>query len=170
MTRRPTGNVGSTQMAPHSSLRASDADRDAVAERLRRAAGEGRLDPDELEERLRKALRPRAYGDLERLLNDLPAKPVAWERRRAEAMPAARTALAVAMRVVFTLAVVAIVLGVTVAMSAWWVLWALVWFGLRGRRPSAARFGGRPPWACSPRPCGPQRGRRAGRGAAGTGG
>src|SRR3954452_14442327 len=149
-------------MAPHSSLRASDADRDAVAERLRRAAGEGRLDPDELEERLHSALRARTYGDLERLLNDLPAKPVAWERRRGEAMPAARTALGVAIRVVFTLAVVAIVLGVMVAMSAWWILWALVCLGTRGRRPAAARFGGRSPWACSPRPCGPQRGRMAG--------
>src|SRR4051812_1299478 len=126
-------------MAPHSSLRASDADRDAAAEQLRRAAVEGRLEPDELEERLHSALRARTYGDLQRLLNDLPAEPIARERRRAEAMPAARTALAVAMRVALTLAVVAVVLIVAVAMSAWWMLWAVVWFGLRGRRCNAAR-------------------------------
>ena len=33
-------------------LRASDAEREAAAERLRRAGGEGRLVPEELEERL----------------------------------------------------------------------------------------------------------------------
>ena len=50
-------------MAQPSYLRASDADRDAVAERLRRAAVEGRLQPEELEERLHAALRARTYGD-----------------------------------------------------------------------------------------------------------
>ncbi len=51
-------------MARHTSLRASDADRDAVAERLRQAAIEGRLEPDELEQRLHTALRAKTYGDL----------------------------------------------------------------------------------------------------------
>ena len=139
-------------MAPHSALRASDADRDAVAERLRHAAVEGRLEPDELEERLHAALRAGTYGDLQRLLTDLPAKPMAWERHRAEAMPAARTALAVAMRVVLTLALVAIVVTVAALMTAWWILWVVVWFGLCGRRSSVARLGARPPWDRSPRP------------------
>lgn len=149
-------------MAPHSALRASDADRDAVAERLRHAAVEGRLEPDELEERLHAALRARTYGDLQRLLTDVPAKPMAWERRRAEAMPATRTALAVAMRVVLTLAVVAVVLIVAAVMTAWWILWAVVWFGLCGRRFSSARLGARSPWDRSPRARGMQRDRLAG--------
>src|SRR5215218_1736601 len=142
-------------MAPHSSLRASDADRDAVAERLRHAAVEGRLEPDELEERLHAALRARTYGDLRRLLSDLPAKPLAWERRRAaEVKPAARIALAVAMRVAIVLAVVI----VAAVMAAWWVLSALVWLGLCGRRSCAARLGARTRWD---RSHGPQRGRLA---------
>src|SRR5215218_8156676 len=149
-------------MAPHSSLRASDADRDAVAERLRQAAVEGRLEPDELEERLHAALRARTYGDLQRLLSDLPAKPIVWERRRAEAMPAARTALAVALRVVLTLAVVAVVLVVAAVMAAWWMLWVVVWFGLCGRRCFPARLGARSPWDRSRRARGGQRGRLAG--------
>jgi hypothetical protein len=128
-------------MAPHPSLRASDADRDAVAERLRHAAGEGRLEPDELEERLHAALRARTYGDLKRLLTDLPAKPIAWERARAEAMPAAHTALAVAVRVVLVLAVAAVIL---IAAAAWWILWAIVWFALCGRRAFTARVPARP--------------------------
>ena len=51
-------------MARHAALRASDADRDAVAERLRVAAVEGRLDADELEQRVHVALRARTYGQL----------------------------------------------------------------------------------------------------------
>jgi hypothetical protein len=143
-------------MASPSSLRASDADREAVAERLRHAAVEGRLEPDELEERLHTALRARTYGDLRRLLADLPSKPMAWERRPPEAMPAARTALAVAMRVAVTLAVVVIVLVVAAVMAAWWMLWALVWFALWGRRSCTGRIGARP------RARGVQRGRLAG--------
>ena len=136
-------------MAAHSLLRASDADREAVAERLRHAAVEGRLEPDELEERLHAALRARTYGDLRRLHSDLPAKP----------MPAARVALAVAMRVAMALAVVIVVLVVAAVTAAWWVLWALVWLGLWGRRSCSARLGARRRWD---RAHGPQRGRLAG--------
>jgi Domain of unknown function (DUF1707) len=133
-------------MAAHSSLRASDADREAVAERLRRAAVEGRLEPDELEERLHAALRARTYGELRRLVGDLPARPLAWERRGAEVMPAARIALAVAMRVAIALALVIVVLIVAAVMAAWWVLWAIVCLGLWGRRSCSARLGARTPW------------------------
>jgi hypothetical protein len=160
--RRTPGNVGSRQMASHSSLRASDADREAVAKRLGHAAVEGRLEPGELEERLHAALRARTYGDLQRLLADLPAKPMAWERRRAEAMPVARTALAVVLRVVVALAVVAVVLMVLAVTAAWWILWAVVWLAFCGRRSSRARRGARAPWDRSPRARGVQRGRLAG--------
>jgi hypothetical protein len=54
-------------------LRASDAERDAVAERLRAAAGEGRLSLDELAERLDAALGATTRADLEPLTADLPA-------------------------------------------------------------------------------------------------
>jgi hypothetical protein len=146
-------------MASHSSLRASDADREAVAERLRHAAVEGRLEPDELEERLHAALRARTYGDLRRLHSDLPAKPMAWERGRGEVMPGARVALAVAMRVAVALAVVIVVLVVAAVMAAGWMLWALVWLALWGRRCRSARLGARTRWD---RVHGPQRGRLAG--------
>ena len=149
-------------MASHSSLRASDADREAVAERLRHAAVEGRLEPDELEERLHAALRARTYGDLRRLLTDLPAKPMAWERRRVEAMPTVGDALAVAMRIGLALAVVAVVLVVAAVMAAWWVLWAVVCFGLCGRRSCTARLGAGWPRDRAPRSRGVQRGRLAG--------
>jgi hypothetical protein len=55
--------------------RASDADRELVAERLREAAGEGRLTLDELEERLGQVYRALTYGELDALVADLPAGP-----------------------------------------------------------------------------------------------
>ncbi len=54
-------------------LRASHEDRDEVVERLRIAAGDGRLTAEELDERLDVALTARTYGELEALLVDLPA-------------------------------------------------------------------------------------------------
>jgi hypothetical protein len=56
-------------------LRASDADREAVAERLREAAGDGRLDLEELDERLDRAFAAKTYGELAPLTADLPAGP-----------------------------------------------------------------------------------------------
>ena len=55
--------------------RASDAEREAVADRLRTAAGDGRLDPDELDERLTAAYAARTTAELVPLTADLPAAP-----------------------------------------------------------------------------------------------
>lgn len=53
-------------------LRVSHADRDQMVEILRDAAADGRLDADELEERLERALTARTFADLEPLTEDLP--------------------------------------------------------------------------------------------------
>jgi uncharacterized protein DUF1707 len=53
-------------------LRASDADRDEVAERLREAAAEGRIDLAELDTRLERALTAKTYAELAPLTADLP--------------------------------------------------------------------------------------------------
>lgn len=58
-------------------LRASDADRDRVAEILRDALAEGRLDMEEFDERLGAAYRARTYGELAPLTRDLPVPGVA---------------------------------------------------------------------------------------------
>ncbi|MFF2654042.1 DUF1707 domain-containing protein [Streptomyces sp. NPDC058045] len=55
-----------------SDLRASDADRERVAEQLREAMAEGRLDLEEFGERLDQAYRARTYGELAPLTRDLP--------------------------------------------------------------------------------------------------
>jgi hypothetical protein len=56
-----------------SELRASHDDRDRVVELLRVSAGDGRLTADELDERLEQAMTARTYGELARLVADLPA-------------------------------------------------------------------------------------------------
>jgi hypothetical protein len=53
-------------------LRASDADRERVAEVLRDALAEGRLDMEEFEERLEATYKARTYGDLAPITRDLP--------------------------------------------------------------------------------------------------
>ncbi|MCQ4209509.1 DUF1707 SHOCT-like domain-containing protein [Streptomyces longispororuber] len=53
-------------------LRASDADREQVAERLRDALAEGRLDMEEFEERLDATYKARTYRELAPLTRDLP--------------------------------------------------------------------------------------------------
>ncbi|MFF9122996.1 DUF1707 domain-containing protein [Streptomyces sp. NPDC014889] len=58
-------------------LRASDADRERVAEQLRDALAEGRLDMSEFEERLDATYRARTYGELTPITRDLPVAGVA---------------------------------------------------------------------------------------------
>jgi hypothetical protein len=68
-------------VASDPALRASDFEREQVAERLRQATAEGRLRTDELEERLGAAFSARTHGELEPLVSDLPAPPAAPARR-----------------------------------------------------------------------------------------
>ncbi|MEU8691841.1 DUF1707 domain-containing protein [Streptomyces sp. NPDC048665] len=63
--------------APAPDLRASDADRERVAEVLRDALAEGRLDMAEFEERLEATYRARTYGELTPLTRDLPTAAAA---------------------------------------------------------------------------------------------
>jgi len=53
-------------------LRASDSDRETVAEVLRQAAGDGRLTMDELDERLDAVYAAKTYAELEPITHDLP--------------------------------------------------------------------------------------------------
>jgi hypothetical protein len=62
-------------------LRASDADREQVVQRLHAAATEGRLSAEELAERVHRALTALTYGELDAVVEDLP-------RARPERLPA----------------------------------------------------------------------------------
>ena len=78
--QQPSGGTDPTR------LRISDSERHQVAEILREAAGEGRLDIDELDQRLEATYAARTYADLVPITLDLPAhphqRPAARPRRR----------------------------------------------------------------------------------------
>ena len=124
-------------MARHSSLRAADSDRDAVTERLRKAAAEGRLEPDELEDRVHTALRARTYGELERVVSDLPTRRLT---RGSAVIPAARTTLAVATQLAVALVVITLVLVNAALTVARW----LVCVVMRAHGYAAGRLGAQP--------------------------
>jgi hypothetical protein len=75
-------------MAMDDRIRASDADRERIAARLREHYAEGRLNQEELDERIAAALSARTYGDLRRVMADLPEpgmapQPWGWPVRAA---------------------------------------------------------------------------------------
>src|SRR6201995_109310 len=53
-------------------MRAGDSDRQAVADQLKRALDEGRLDLSEYDERLQQVYGAKTFGDLDGLLDALP--------------------------------------------------------------------------------------------------
>ncbi len=64
-----------SQMMRNPNLRASDADRDATADRLREHHTDGRLDQDEFQERLDRCFAAKTVGELAQLTRDLPDDP-----------------------------------------------------------------------------------------------
>jgi hypothetical protein len=111
-----------------SELRASDADRDLAAERLRAAAGEGRLSSDELEERLERALSARTEAELAPLTADLPG-PV---RRPARVRPDLGPYVSVS--------VLLIAIWALTGMGYFWPVWPIVGWGISFLAPG--RLGG----------------------------
>lgn len=55
-------------------MRASDADREQIVNRLRLAMDEGRISLHEFDERLQHVYSAKTYGELEPVLSDLPAR------------------------------------------------------------------------------------------------
>lgn len=96
-------------MTRRATLRASDADREQVAERLRHAAAEGRLLTEELEDRLGAALSAKTYAELDAIVADLPTGEVGHRSRsgtpaRLPSPAAAVFALLVAVALISTVA------------------------------------------------------------------
>jgi hypothetical protein len=124
-------------------LRASDSDRDRVADRLRHAAAEGRLLTEELEERLGLVFRARTYGELDAVVADLPA-PRDDRRHSTPLWVKASMAVAILMAVIVMLAVFALVV---IGFAGAWLLWLFIaWavLGKGGGRASGSRRHSRP--------------------------
>lgn len=120
-------------MAGRASLRASDADREKVADRLRGAAAEGRLLMEELEERLGLVFAARTYRELDALVADLPG-PRAVGRPRGRELELARRALTLAVAIAATLAILAAAALVIAGLVATWAIWLVVGWCFFGRR------------------------------------
>jgi hypothetical protein len=75
MANEGSSRARGDEVAPRGELRASYDDRDRVVEALRVAAGDGRITPEELDDRVGAALVARTYGELAALVSDLPAAP-----------------------------------------------------------------------------------------------
>jgi hypothetical protein len=73
---------------PAAELRASDVDRELVADRLRDAAAHGRITMDELEERLDRAYAAKTYAELGPITRDLPNEGAQLASPARDARPA----------------------------------------------------------------------------------
>jgi hypothetical protein len=115
MGRRP-------ESIPDATMRASDAERNAVADKLSRHFAEGRLDQTEFKERLDTAMSATTRGDLGGLFHDLPRlvdEPPPPPPRHRRALP-----------FVFMVAFVALFAGSTLTFGTFWpdvhVPWLLI--------------------------------------------
>ncbi len=117
-------------MSRREQLRASDADRERVAELLRSATVEGRLLAEELEHRLESAFSARTYGELDTLVADLPAETTP-SRRPPGPVARLRTvppvALVVAIPILFALIIAAFVVIASLAV-VWAIAIAIGWW------------------------------------------
>lgn len=141
-------------------IRASDAERERVVSFLRDQAAEGRLTPDELDERVGRAYAALTRGELQRLVRDLPDPPFrrpavvraprsrergfvvaglagfALLRLPALALLVVWTALALTIALIAVIAVLAVALGPVIAL----ILLAVVALRRRHGRYGAMRF------------------------------
>ena len=142
----------------YSHLRASDADRERVAKFLREQHGEGRLNHDELEERLGRAYRAVTMGDLDRLIGDLPRHRAPAPRHPAPRRPPSRALVPVGLAALLAIcaptmavvlfavtaalgvAVLATVFALGVALGPFLVVGLLVLLAVRRRRPRHAHW------------------------------
>jgi len=126
-------------------MRVSDVERQAAAERLRAAMGEGRLDLLEYDNRIAAAYQAVTYADLDKLFVDLPAHaaaPVVAPSPKPPVMsrpvPAVRTGFAgqpLALKILWTIWAGAVLINLTVwllvslgngALDYFWPMWLAV--------------------------------------------
>lgn len=124
------------------SIRAGDADRERVAEQLREHYAQGRLDADELDERLSAVLSARTVGELRALTADLPPpepyqlpvpassrhQPVHRERHRPPAR--AEQALRAQLASYGSLVAICVVVWALTGFGYFWPVWIIAPWGI----------------------------------------
>jgi hypothetical protein len=139
-------------------LRASDADREQIVDRLRKASAEGRLAAHELEHRVTTALKARTYSELDATVADLPADR---KGRRGGSQWAVSTVRAHPALLLVAIPIAMVVVAAVVAITVMWaaVMMIVLLLGHRGPMRGgpigyAARRGLRPPPRGAGRPRG----------------
>ena len=107
-------------------MRASDADREHVAQMLRDGAGDGRLDMDELSERLDSVYAARTFGELNTLTKDLPV--AAPQPSRELARPRHRP------RAFVWISVMLVAIWALTGAGYFWPIWPMLWFAFAAMR------------------------------------
>ncbi|MGH2859409.1 MAG: DUF1707 SHOCT-like domain-containing protein [Solirubrobacteraceae bacterium] len=110
-------------------LRASDTDRERVAERLRASHADGRLDTTELTDRIDRCYHAKTIGQLDRLMTDLPravpTEPPGWRPR--------------VWRIALVLAPVWIALAAISAVTGTHLIWLVLPIAFLARRIARTR-------------------------------
>jgi hypothetical protein len=135
---------------PNPHVRAGDADRERVAERLRKGHGEGRLDMTEFQERLERCYGAKTQGELRALVQDLP-RPDELDQGRFVGVPSAWRWRLVRLAPVLIVLLIASALSGDHDHHAFWlwlpilfVVWRFSWW--RRRRYWAAPRRGPDDW------------------------
>ena len=127
-------------------LRAADADRERIAERLRTSHAEGRLDLAEFQQRLERCYEAKTVGELDELVTDLPRQDEQDERRLTRLLPR-RLRLAPLAPILIALIVISAALGHTLFwlwIPLLFLFWRMSWW--RQRRSWAGSRRGPDGW------------------------
>jgi hypothetical protein len=101
-------------------IRISDADRERVTARLREHFAEGRLSSEELDERITAALSAKTFGDLRRIMADLPdPEPAPPQARQSPSWAARRGAVVRRGPRILPLAVIALIAALVIPGAGW---------------------------------------------------
>jgi hypothetical protein len=104
-------------------IRVSDAERNAVAERLSAHYSDGRLDQAEFDERVSRAMAAKTRGDLDGLFDDLPDPEPTGASGTGQAIPYRRRHRAAARPVLVVALVIALAIAVGHTVAAIFVPW-----------------------------------------------
>lgn len=124
---------------PDPKLRAADADRERVAERLRKSHAEGRLDMTEFTERLERCFQAKTLGELGELVSDLPRQDEELEHRSGGSLAPWRWRLGPVAPILIALILVSAAVGhhfFWLWIPLVFIFWRMSW--RRGRRWSGA--------------------------------
>jgi Flp pilus assembly protein TadB len=119
---------------PDPNLRAGDADRERIADRLRTSHAEGRIDLSEFQQRLERCYEAKTLGELRELVSDLP-RPEQQPQRRSVGWSRPWWALASLAPIVIALIVISAATGHDHASWLWipaaFLVWRMVWWRRR---------------------------------------